>query len=115
MRLFSKENGVILNILNAVLIIWLMLGIVFTVANVADVMIKEPAHTYEEYEALYCYNYDIEEKDSVDKNCKSDYVPYKYDLKYRNNETKKGLIISISNILLSSIVLVLLNKEKNKK
>lgn len=115
MRLFSKEKGIILNILNVILIIWLMLGIVFTVANVADVIIKEPIHTYEEYEALYCYNYDIEETDSVDKNCKSDYISYKYDLKYRSNETKKGLVISISNILLSGIVLILLNKGKDKK
>ena len=124
MKLFSKDKGIILLILNAVLIIWLMISIVISVANITNTLIKDYEYDYKEYKEVYCYyheEYDdkdgtIKNEEYVERTCKSEYASYKLSNKEMEISRKRGLIISISSIILSVIVLLVLNlKSKDKK
>lgn len=124
MKLFSKDKGIILLILNAVLIIWLMISIVISVANITNTLIKDYEYDYKEYKEVYCYYYEeyddkdgmITNEEYVDRTCKSEYASYKLNNKEMELSRKRSLIISISSIILSAIVLLVLNlKSKDKK
>ena len=124
MKLFSKDKGIILLILNAVLIIWLMISIVISVANVTNTLIKDYEYDYKEYKEVYCYyheEYDdkdgtITNEEYVERTCKSEYASYKLSNKEMEISRKRGLIVSISSIIISVIVLLVLNlKSKDKK
>lgn len=110
MSLFSKEKGIVLNLLNAVLVIWVLGAIIATISNLTPLLIKEHVYSYEEYQIAYCnFEYETEEE------CKNNYTAYKLDSKYYNTEYKRGIIISITNVILVSTTIVLLNVTKNKK
>lgn len=112
MNLFSKEKGIILSLLNAVLIIWLLGAIISTISNITPLVIRDHVYNYEEYKIMYCdLEYESEEL------CKNNYIAYELDSKYTDPEYKRSVIISITNVLLVSTALVILNKSKklNKK
>lgn len=124
MKLFSKEKGIILSILNAILVIWLMVGIILTVANVTNILIKDYEYDYKEYKEVYCYYHEeYDDKDGtvtneeyVERTCKSEYASYKLSNKEMEISRKRGLIVSNTNIVLTTLVLVVLNlKSKDKK
>ena len=110
MKLFSKEKGIIFSILNAIFVIWIVSALVITISNITMLAIKDYTYTYEEYKVINCdFEYETEE------NCESNYTLYKIDSKNYNTEYKRNIIISVSNIIIVSGILFVLNKEKNKK
>lgn len=110
MNLFSKEKGIILSLLNAVLIIWILGAIISTIYNLTPLLVRDHVYTYEEYEIMNCdLDYETEEE------CKESYIYYELDTKYLDPEYKRSIIISVSNIILVSTTLVILNKNKKKK
>ena len=109
MNLFSKEKGIIFSALNAILIIWIITATVITVSNTTNFLIKDYEYTYEEYKISYCdLKYDTEEI------CKNNYTNYQLDRKNYDTDNKRNIIISITNVLLVSGVLIVLNKSKKK-
>lgn len=110
MNLFSKEKGIIFNVLNAILVIWIIAAIVISVSNLTHLVVKDYTYNYEEYEVVYC-NFDYETKEE----CKNNYDAYSIDRKHENIEYKRDLIISLSNVVLVSAVLKLLNKKQKNK
>lgn len=110
MSLFSKEKGIIFNLLNAVLLIWILSAIVMTVSNLTYLLVKDYAYTYSEYEISYCdFDYITKEE------CKNDYDSYMLDKKYEDVVYKRDTISSVSNVLLVAATLFLINKDKKKK
>ena len=107
MNLFSKEKGIIFSILNAILILWIIGAVAFCVSNCTKVMIENYKYTYEEYELFYCdFEYETEEE------CKGYYLLEQMDLKNAKIESKRNIIVSLSNVVIVSFVLLILNKEK---
>ena len=49
MKLFSKEKGIVLSLLNAIFIIWIVSALVITISNITMIFIKDYTYTYEEY------------------------------------------------------------------
>ena len=110
MKLFAKEKGIILLILNAILVIWTIAATVVAVSNITTLVIKDYEHAYKEYELAYCdLDYDTKEE------CLDDYNAYKLDKKIYNVDYKRNLINACANIILVGGVLVVLNREKKNK
>lgn len=111
MNLFNKEKELILKITNAILIIWIIAAACFTVNNIVELSFEDDLYAYEEYELLNCTDDNIEVNE-----CKSMYLQEKvYNDNSRISYTK-GLIISISIIVIVSGTIFILNKpSKNKK
>lgn len=110
MNLFSKEKGIVLSLLNAVLVIWLLGAVIFTISNLTSLIIKEPVYTYEEYKIMNCdFEFDTVE------DCENNYEMYKLDSKYFDIQTKRSFIVSVANIVLVFTTLILLNKNKRIK
>jgi len=109
MNLFSKEKGIIFSILNAILVIWIISAIIITVSNLTHILVKDYTYNYDEYKIVYC-NLDYE----TELECKNNYDAYAIDAKHEDISYKRDLIIAISNVILVSGVLVLLNTKKTK-
>jgi len=110
MKLFSKEKGIIFSILNAILVIWIITATVIGISNITTLVVKDYEYSYDEYKTVYCdLEYEKEEE------CINRYDSYKIDQKVYNIDYKRNLIVSISNIVLVSGVLLVLNKEKKSK
>lgn len=110
MKLFSKEKGIVLSILNAVLVIWLIAATCITISNVSSLVIKDYEYTYEEYENAYCnFEYDIKDE------CEANYKDFTLDRKVYSVDIKRNIVVSVSNVLLVSIALFVINKEKKNK
>ena len=102
MKLFSKEKGIVLSILNAIFVIWIVTALVITISNITMLVIKDYTYTYEEYKAINCdFKYETEE------NCESNYTLYKIDSKNYNTDYKRNIIISVSNI----VIVLLFNND----
>lgn len=108
MNLFSKEKSIILLILNAVLTIWILIATVITISNVTLILVEDYKYTYDEYELLYC-NFDYDTKEE----CENNYEAFYLDQKFNEVENKRNVIISVSNLILVTGVLFVLNKKKN--
>ena len=105
----SKEKGIIFSALNAILIIWIIVATVIATSNITMLVVKDYEYTYEEYKLSYCnLEYDTE------GTCENDYTIYKLDKKNYNTEYKRNIINSLTNVILVSIVLIILNKSKKK-
>lgn len=95
MGLFSKEKGLILSILNAILVIWIVGACVSFVANISYVLVKDHQYTYEEYETVYCdLDYETEEE------CKNYFISYELDQSDFQINYLRDSIISAVHVLL---------------
>lgn len=120
MKLFAKEKGIVFNILNAILVVWLMIGVVLTISNISDIVIKNHVYTYDEYKVAYCYSF--VDKDNSEElvnendgsNCRNEYALYKINNEDMKRDSIRYLIVSVSDIVLSGFVLFLLNKKGEK-
>lgn len=110
MNLFSKDKGIVLSTLNAILIIWIIVAIVVNVSNLTNILIKDYQYTYEEYRLVTC---DLKYQTETD--CKNNYTLYNVDKKTQNVYYKRDIIVSLVNVILVSGVIVYLNKDKKLK
>lgn len=109
MKLFDKEKGIILCIVNAIFVIWIMVSIVVAISNVTMIVIKEQQYTLEEYRAINGYS---EYED--DEMLKNDFVLYQLELKERDIVYKRGFVIAIANVVIVLPTLCMFNREKKK-
>ena len=109
MGLFTNENGLIFNILNGILIIWIVGALVACVSNLSYILVKDYDYTYDEYKVIYCdMEYDSEEY------CSNSYISYNLERKDDNKRYLRNDIISVSNVLLVAGALFIVNREKKK-
>ena len=106
MKLFDKNKELILKILNAILLIWIVASLCISISNVVNLSIKENNIKYEDYKILYCDN-DLDESD-----CKDSYKMEQLFNEQEHIAYKKSLIVSLSNAVIVSGVLILLNTSK---
>ncbi len=110
MKLFDKKKDLILKITNLVLLIWLISAITFFQVALVDIIMPEQELSYKEYEILYC-NYEEELKD-LNNNCLIRYESEKEFQTRKDINRKKSLFLSLGNIIIVSIGIYLLNKDK---
>ena len=110
MSLFSKEKGIVLSILNAVLLIWILAAIVVCISNLTNIVIKDYSYNYDDYKIVFC-NLEYETEDD----CKEYYKTHIIDLKGEDIYHKRNALIAASNVLLVSITLIILNINKKKE
>jgi hypothetical protein len=109
MGLFSKDKGLILNILNGIFIIWIVGALVACVSNLSYIVVKDSEYTYDEYKIMYCdMEYDTEDY------CSNSYISYNLGRKDDSKTYLRNEIIAVSNVLLVMGALILVNKEKKK-
>ena len=121
MNLFSKDKGVVHNLVNAVLLFWILISITLVCNSIVNnIFFREKTQSYNEYKEENCYipeKYDVEEYDSekdfeeevneAEKDCKSMYKDYKYSLRY-DYQLLTGAIISL---IISTGATILVNKK----
>ncbi|MBP3635810.1 MAG: hypothetical protein J6J17_05105 [Bacilli bacterium] len=121
-KLFSKEKDIFLKVINSILVIWLMVAIVITFGVGIKLINKENIGTYEEYAKEVCvldklpYECtDDECKKEIDEerkeNCEYYYLQDKKSVDQMNKVNIDNILISISNIVIVSLFLHLLNKR----
>ncbi len=114
-KLFSKDNDTFLKIVNSILVLWLIVAIVITLAVGIQLINKDNITTYEEYSKEVCMLDKIptEEIDSSTtvKNCKDNYKTDKRNIERMNKANNNNFLIGISNIVIVSIFIHLLNKK----
>ncbi len=109
MKLFTQEKDLILKITNLVLLIWLISAVTFFQVTLVDVVWPEKDLNYQECELLYCFPGEkLEDEDS----CLERYEVEKNFQIQRRRERKKGLFLSIGNIVIVTVGLYLLNRSK---
>lgn len=109
MGLFSKEKGLILNILNGIFIIWIVGALVACVSNLTHIIVEDSEYSYEEYKVMYCdMEYDSEES------CSNSYISYNLGQRDNYKIYLRNEIISVANVLLVAGALIFVNKEKKK-
>lgn len=109
MKLFSKEKGIILAILNGVLVLWILAATCICISNATRLLVKDYEYTYEQYKVSFCIDYETDEE------CKNNYEIYKVDQKYFYSDNKRNIIVSIANVLLVSTALLVLNIGNRKE
>lgn len=110
MNLFSKEKGLVLSLLNAVLVIWVIAATVVTISNLTNIFIKDFSYSYEDYKIVFCNSeYESEE------DCQNYYKSHIIDLDGEIVYYKRNAIIAVSNVLLVSATLIILNTNKKRK
>ena len=114
-KLFSNEKDIFLRIVNSILIIWLIIAVVITFAIGINIINKEEVLTYEEYSKEVCALDKIpaEEIDSelTKDNCYQSYVYEKKNIQDMNKANNNNILISLSNVVIVSIFITLLNKK----
>lgn len=105
--MFDKEKDLILKIVNLILTLWLIGSIIFLHTVITDIVVKEPALTYEEYSLNNCYF----EEDEAER-CKQNFERDKLSLSLSNNNQNKKILIASGNIILVSATIFILNKER---
>ncbi len=114
-KLFSKEKDIFLKVVNSILVIWLMVAIVITLGVGIKIINKEVVPTYETYSKEVCALDKIpaEEIDQelAKNNCNESYISEKKYIERMNKANIDNILISISNIVIVSLFLHLLNKK----
>ena len=121
-KLFSKEKDIFLKIINSILVLWLMTAIVISFGVGIKIINKEKILTYDEYSKDVCvleklpYECDTEEcKKEIDeernKNCENYYIQYKKDLERTNKININNELIALSNVIIVSLFLHILNRK----
>ena len=114
-KLFAKEKDIFLKIINSILVLWVIVAIVITLAVGINIVNRERVLTYEEYKTEKCDLDKIPTEeidiDEIKENC---YESYKYDkqnINRINKQNNNNFLIGLSNILIVSLFLNLLNKK----
>lgn len=121
-KLFSKEKDIFLKVINSILVIWLMVAIVITLGVGIKLINKEEILTYEEYAKEVCVldklPYECtgdeckkETDEERNENCEYYYMIDKNKINKMNKANVDNILISISNIIIVSLFLHLLNKK----
>ena len=114
-KLFSKEKDIFLKVINTVLILWLIASIVVTFAVGIKIINKDKILTYEEYTKEVCMIDKIPEEEidmaTVKENCRSNYNYDKSETKRMNKANMDNFLIGLSNIVIVSLFMTLLNKK----
>ena len=115
-KLFSKEKDIFLRIINCILILWLIIAIVITLGVGIKIVNKDTILTYEEYSKEVCMLDKIPEEEidkaSTKENCRLSYTSDKNYKEEMNKANNNNFLIGISNIVIVSIFIHLLNKNK---
>ena len=114
-KLFSKEKDIFLKIVNSILVIWLMVAIVITLGIGIKIINKDVVPTYETYSKEVCAldkipSEEIDQKLAKD-NCNESYINQKKYIENMNKSNINNILISISNVVIVSLFLHLLNKK----
>ena len=114
-KLFSKEKDIFLKIINSILVLWLIVAIVITLGVGIKIINKDKVMTYEQYSKEVCMLDQIpnEEIDmaTTKENCRMNYTSDKNYKKEMNKANNNNFLIGISNIIIVSIFIHLLNKK----
>ena len=114
-RLFSKEKDIFLKIINFVLIIWLIVVVVITFGVGIKIVNKDVVPSYSNYSKQVC-DLDKIPSEEVDRQlikdrCYESYISEKSNVENLNKKNIKNVLISISNIIIVSLFIHLLNKK----
>ena len=114
-KLFSKEKDIFLKIVNSILVLWLISAIVITFGVGIKIINKDKVLSYEEYSKEVCMLDKIpsEEIDSstTEKNCRNSYKYDKKNIQTMNKANTNNFLIGLSNIVIVSLFMNLLNKK----
>lgn len=114
-KLFSKEKDIFLKIVNAILIIWVIVAIVITLGVGIHIVNGDKVLSYEEYKVAQCDLDKIptEEIDSktIEQNCLDNYKTDKRYQEQMNKENVNNFLVGLSNIVIVSLFMHLLNKK----
>lgn len=121
-KLFSKEKDIFLKVVNSILTLWLIVAIVITFGVGIKIINKEKVLTYDEYAKEVCvldklpYECSGEEcKKEIDderkQNCEYYYMQDKKEIEDMNKANINNILISISNVVIVSLAMHLLNKR----
>lgn len=126
MSLFGRETDLVKRILNLILIIWFIIALFVLYSNIINILIKEPAESFESFKSNGCYSYryyegiDIAKPDSIEditdefdeEICQANYDVYMHD--YNNNfQNIKSLLYAFGNTLIVGITLFIINKKQS--
>ena len=115
-KLFSKEKDVFLRIINSILILWLIVAIVITLGVGIKIVNKDTMPSYETYSKEVCMLDKIPaeeiDKSSTNENCRLNYTSDKNYKTEMNKANNNNFLIGISNIVIVSIFIHILNKNK---
>ena len=114
-KLFSKEKDTFLKIINTILILWLIVAIVVTLAVGIQLINKDSVTTYEAYSKDVCMLDkipDVEIDTSTTKsNCKESYKIEKKRINKMNKANTNNFLIGLANIVIVSLFISILNKK----
>ena len=114
-KLFSKEKDIFLKIINSILVIWLITAIVITLGVGIRIINKDKVLTYEEYKVVKCDLDKIPEEEidmkTINENCRESYTQDKNYKEEMNKTYNENFLIGLSNIVILSLFLNLLNKK----
>lgn len=115
MKLFSSEKDIFLKIVNSILVLWLIIAIVITFGVGIKIINREEILTYEDYSIEVC-TLDQIPSEEVDQeltsdNCYASYIQEKKEIESMNKSNVDNILISISNVVIVSLFIHLLNKK----
>lgn len=115
MRLFSSEKDIFLKIVNSILVLWLIIAVVITFGVGIKIVNKDTIPTYEEYSKEVCTldkipSEEVDQKLTND-NCYASYIEEKKEIESMNKSNIDNILISISNVVIVSLFIHILNKK----
>lgn len=105
MRLFNREKDLMHRIANLVFLVWFVIATVVLYTQVVDFIIVKPKEKYESYKISSC-------KEISDKSCKENYLLMEFNSELEDSNKKEGSLIAFGNMVIVSLTLVLINREK---
>ena len=114
-KLFAKENDIFLKIINSILVLWLIVAIVITFGVGINIINRDKILTYEEYSKEVCMLDKIPQEEidtkTTNENCRESYTSDKNYKQEMNKANNNNFLVGISNIVIVSIFIHLLNKK----
>lgn len=114
-KLFSKEKDIFLKVINSILVLWLIAAIVITFGVGIKIINKDVVLTYEEYSKEVCMLDKIPEEEidakTTERNCRNNYKYEKKNIEKMNKANTNNFLIGLSNIIIVSLFMNLLNKK----
>jgi len=114
-KLFSKEKDIFLKIVNSVLILWLIAAIVITLGVGIKIVNKDKVLSYNDYKVQMCDLDKIPEEEidikTINENCRESYTQDKIYHEQMSKANNENFLIGLSNIVIVSLFLNLLNKK----
>ena len=114
-KLFAKEKDIFLKVINSILVLWLIAAIVITFGVGIKIVNKDRVLTYEEYSKEVCMLDKIPQEEidvqTVQRNCRNNYKYDKKNIENMNKTNTNNFLIGLSNVLIVSLFVHLLNKK----